>query len=255
MTSLITHDLAAATRPATEALFAVGVVVPVRDEEERVARAVRSVRRALAHADLVDACVVVVADSCTDQTVRIARRELGADGVVIEVAHANVGAARAEGSLEVMRRLGGPPRWTWLLGIDGDSEAATDWVRRHLEHAHGGIECVSGIVDLDGRAPAALRRSFRERYGSTVGSDRHDHIHGTNFGIRADTLLAAGNWPRLRSGEDRALWAKVAERSRPMAQDPAIVVSTSSRTEGRAPSGFAADLASLTVSCPTGGHP
>ena len=243
-----------AAEPAatTHPLFAVGVVMPVRDEARRVARAIRSVRRSLAEAHVTDSCIVVVADRCTDGTAAIAHdalRTVGLDrvGLVIEVDHGNVGAARATGSRAVLERLGTPPRWTWLLGIDGDSQAPRDWVRRHLAHADRGTECVSGIVELDRAAPAALRRRFETSYRNAVGHRRHDHVHGTNFGIRGDTLLAADNWPALATGEDQALWARVGSLGRAVAQDPSIIVTTSARLDGRAPAGFSADLAALGV--------
>jgi hypothetical protein len=48
---------------------AVGVVVPARDEQERIGRCLRSLRRALAHVpDGVDTAVAVVLDRCTDAT-------------------------------------------------------------------------------------------------------------------------------------------------------------------------------------------
>ncbi len=226
-------------------LFAVGVVIPVRDEAARIARTIRSVRRSISRSNAVEASIVVVADSCTDRSVAVARRELGSDGLVLEVAHSNVGAARAEGSTAVLHRLGEPPRWTWLLGIDGDSEAPADWVQHHLAHAAQGVECVTGIVDLDLGAGPALRRRFQESYGRAVGADHHHHVHGTNFGIRGDTLLEVGNWPRLATGEDHALWSAVGALDRRIVQDPKIVVTTSSRLRGRAPAGFAVDLSRL----------
>jgi hypothetical protein len=48
---------------------AVGVVVPARDEQERIGRCLRSLRRALAYVpDGVDIAVAVVLDRCTDAT-------------------------------------------------------------------------------------------------------------------------------------------------------------------------------------------
>ena len=48
---------------------AVGVVVPARDEQERIGRCLRSLRRALDHVpDGVDTAVAVVLDRCTDAT-------------------------------------------------------------------------------------------------------------------------------------------------------------------------------------------
>jgi len=226
---------------------AVGVVIPANDEEAGIAATVDSVLESLERADVDDVCIVVVADSCHDRTAAIARRRLAPPHVVVEVAHRSVGATRATGSLLALARLSAPPEGCWLLSIDGDSIAPPDWVTRHLLHAARGIECVTGIVELAAGAPMALRRAFAESYLVAVDGSRHAHVHGTNFGIRGDTLLAAGNWSTLRTGEDHELWRAVAALGRPARQDPTIVVATSPRTVGRAPDGFAADLAELTA--------
>ncbi|UDY37476.1 glycosyltransferase [Dermatobacter hominis] len=222
---------------------AVGVVIPARDEEAVVAAAVSSVRRSLAAAGVVRSCIVVVADDCRDGTVAAARAALGCSGEVLEVGHRCVGAARQEGSARALRRLGARPEACWLLSIDADSSAPADWVTRHLAHASAGIECVAGVVDLVRGTPAPLRRAFHRRYGLDGRSEgRHHHVHGTNLGIRGDTLLAAGGWPSSATGEDHGLWDAVGALGRWRVQDAAIVVRTSGRLVGRAPLGFARDL-------------
>lgn len=225
--------------------YAVGVVIPAHDEAATIAATVDSVRVSLDRAAVVDACIVVVADACSDATAAHARRRLEAPDLVVEVSHRCVGAARAEGSRRALQQLGAPPERCWLLSIDGDSVAPADWVARHLAHAAAGVECVTGIVDLDTRAPGELRRRFAASYLAAVDGASHRHVHGTNFGIRGDTLLQAGNWSHLRTGEDHALWGAVAALGRTAVQDPSIVVTTSARTVGRAPDGFAADLREL----------
>jgi hypothetical protein len=226
----------------------VGVVIPAHDEAATIGAAVDSVRASLLDA-AVHATIVVVADACSDDTAAVARAHLGPDDTVLEVRARSVGMARAQGAAVALERLGRPPRtWlsrTWLLSLDADSRAPRRWVARHLAHAERGIECVTGMVELDEYATPELRAALTERYLAHVTPSTHPHVHGTNFGIRGDTLLAAGNWPRLATGEDHALWQAVGLLGRPRVQDPAIVVRTSARLTGRAPSGFAADLAGL----------
>lgn len=225
--------------------FAVAVIIPAHDEAERVGRAIRSVARSLRFAGVDRSCVVVVADACTDGTADIARRQPGEVDQVLVIGDRCVGAARRAGAVLAVAELGGAPELTWMLSLDADSIAPTDWVQRHLRHAAAGVECVSGVVELDDDLPASLRVAFEQHYRPEAGSIGHTHVHGTNFGIRADTLLAVGNWPLLESGEDHALWSAVGAAGRPRAQDPELSVSTSGRLIGRAPRGFADDLVAI----------
>ena len=74
----------------------------------------------------------------------------------------------------------------------------------------------------------------------------HPHVHGANFGIRADTYLELGGWPAVTSGEDVAMAHRAAVNSRlRIVRTAAIPVTTSSRLAGRAPYGFAGYLRDL----------
>jgi len=231
--------------------FAIAVVIPARDEATHIASTVTSVQAALRAAPVASSCIVVVADACTDDTADVARRHLGPSDAVLEVDHRCVGEARAIGSSVALSLSSSGPRWTWVLGIDADSVAPRSWVRRHLAHATRGVECVTGIVELEPLAPHSVRQQFASTYQLGIRKRSHDHVHGTNFGIRGDTLLAAGNWPPESTAEDHGLWRAVTAMGRRTIQDPAIVVSTSARLVGRAPLGFAGDLADIDaqVSC------
>lgn len=233
------------TLTPVDPLGAVGVVIPAHDEADRICNVIASVRASLLDAQVERSCIVVVADACTDATASVARSLLGAGDRVVEIDARCVGAARAEGSLTALEMLGRPPEQVWLLGIDADSTAPRTWVRAHLASSSRGIECVTGLVELGTDATPELRRAFDSTYLCGIAGATHSHVHGTNFGIRGDTLLAAGNWPRIATGEDHALWLRVAQLQRPAAQDPSIVVTTSARRSGRAPDGFAADLVQL----------
>lgn len=223
--------------------WSVGVVIPAHDEADDIAAAVTSVQRSLRRAMVTRSVIVVVADACSDDTARVARGALGRSGMVVEIDARCVGIARSVGANAALGLLDASPESTWLLGLDADSLAPPTWVTDHLGHAVGGVECVTGIVDLAVGAAPDLRDAFVASYSVGIDAATHPHIHGTNFGIRADALLAAGNWPHVETGEDRALWHRIASMGRRTVQDPRIVVTTSARLVGRAPSGFAGDLA------------
>ena len=233
--------------------WSVGVVIPAHDEVDDISAAIGSVQRSLLQARVTRSVVVVVADACRDDTAEVARAALGRSGMVVEIDARCVGIARSVGANAALGLLDAAPAHTWLLGLDADSLAPPTWVSDHLAHAAGGVECVTGIVDLAVGATPDLRDAFVASYSVGIDAVTHPHIHGTNFGIRADTLLAAGNWPHVETGEDRELWHRIATMGRRTVQDPGIVVATSARLIGRAPSGFAGDLAATAqVALPRG---
>jgi glycosyltransferase involved in cell wall biosynthesis len=220
----------------------VGVVIPAHDEEATIATCVRSVARALeaAHSRIEESVIVVVADSCRDATAARARTALRS-AIVLEVAAATAGRARAVGCEAAMRVLGGPAERTWIANTDADSAVGTTWVLRQLRAAAAGVTCITGIVDLVDADPR-LRRSFRRTYAERIRRRDHDHVHGANLGVRADVLRRVGNWSAVETGEDHELWRQIRASGEPCLTDPGLVVSTSARTVGRAPAGFARDL-------------
>lgn len=229
------------------------VVIPARDEEDLVAGAVASVIDAIevaaAAALLASSRVVVVADRCSDATVRLARAALRPTDEVVTVRLGSVGAARAAGVERAVHHLPDPQR-SWVANTDADSVVPSDWVVRQLAHAQRGAAAVAGVVELSDAAPR-LRHSFHLDYDAGVTRGAHVHVHGANLGVRTDVLLACGNWPLLATGEDHGLWRQLGELGVDLVRDPGLVVCTSARTAGRAPSGFSVDLANLAVLDPT----
>ncbi len=223
----------------------VGVVIPAHDEEGTIRACLRSVSRALeaARSQTSESVVVVVADSCRDETVA---RALAAHGsvVVIEAELATAGRARATGCEAVLHLLGGPADRIWIANTDADSVVGRTWILRQLRAAASGFTCVTGIVDLVDADPG-LDRSFRHTYAKGIRAWDHDHVHGANLGVRADVLRRVGNWSSIETGEDHELWRQIRASGAPCLTDPGLVVSTSARTIGRAPAGFACDLRTL----------
>ena len=72
----------------------------------------------------------------------------------------------------------------------------------------------------------------------------HHHVHGANLGFRGDVYLASGGWNALATAEDHDLWNRVRECGRTLTTSTTCVT-TSHRIVGRAPHGFAADMAHL----------
>jgi glycosyltransferase involved in cell wall biosynthesis len=116
--------------------------------------------------------VVVVADSCSDDTARIAE---AAGAIAIAVNCRNVGQARAAGAVRALDAGA-----LWLVFTDAGTVAVEDW------HDHGE------------RMRSHHARNYEDR-------DGHRHIHGANLGVCAHAYQSAGGFPPLQSSEDVAL--------------------------------------------------
>ena len=214
---------------------AAGVVVPAHDEEALLPACLVALRHAAA-AISIPVHVMVVADTCTDQTAAAARAYGAA---VISTCARNVGAARAAGMTGLLRLTAGhDPAVTWLATTDADTVVPTGWLRRQLEYADAGWDVVLGTVTVanwDGHPPH-VPDAYERRYA--FGAGRHPHVHGANLGIRASAYLAAGGFPPLRTAEDHALLAAATEAGCAVLQAGDLAVETSSRRQARAPDGF-----------------
>ena len=104
-----------------------GIIIPAHNEAAHIGECVTCARRAANHHQLLgeEVRVIVVLDSCTDDTETIAR-SLGAE--VAHVAARNVGMARAHGA---ERALAVGARW--LAFTDADTAVADDWLVQQLD--------------------------------------------------------------------------------------------------------------------------
>lgn len=231
----------------------VAVVIPARDGADTIEATVESVEQARRRlpATVSSTCVIVV-DASSDPRGAVIERRPGAapDGgrwtssIVVRTAHGCVGAARSVGCRVALGGSLHQPRNVWLAHTDGDTIVPGYWLTAQLELAERDVAAVAGTVELDG----GVEHTTRPRYDATydVSADRtHHHALGANMGTRGDVYLLAGGWRRLESGEDRELWMRLGWVATCVSSN-AITVRTSARTTGRAPDGFAHDIARIT---------
>ena len=205
----------------------IGVVIPARDEEERIGRCLASVVEAAAAVALpVD--ITVVADGCLDRTVAVARSFRGVR--VLEIESSNVGAARAAGARAVLAHGA-----DWIANTDADSTVPPNWLAVQLALAELGHDLVVGTVRPD-FAELSDEQVAAWRAGHVAG-EPNGHVHGANLGVRASAFLAVGGYRELPEHEDADLVARLAG-ARIVASDAAEVV-TSGRSIGRTPGGYA----------------
>jgi glycosyltransferase involved in cell wall biosynthesis len=229
---------------------AVAVVIPARNEEDLVSRALHAVRRAArqtqaelgAHAPRIE--IVLVADDCQDSTARLAREVVGVQ--VFEISASTVGAARATGIdhalASVVRTSGIAAENVWIANTDADSEVPSNWISDQLARAHGGSDVLIGTVrpDFADLSPDQISHWLATH---TPGQP-NGHVHGANLGVRANLYLAAGGFHGQAEHEDVDLVARLGRAgARLLAADSSEVL-TSGRLFGRTPSGYAGFLRS-----------
>lgn len=221
------------------------VVIPARDEQERLPACLAAVQAAAAQ--LTPASppvrVVVVLDSCTDASAEIVRRTSWVDAVSADLGA--VGAARALGIERGLAELGaaGGRRWNWIACTDADTLVPTDWLRTHLAAARTGVDLLLGTVRPDEAelAPSVLSRWL----GRHQFTDGHPHIHGANMGVRSDTYRRAGGFAPIAEHEDVRLVERVRALGARVMSTGASPVLTSGRLIGRTPGGMAGYLLAL----------
>ena len=208
------------------------IVIPAHNEAAHIGACVAAARRAAHHHQLLGepARVIVVADSCTDETGDIAQA-LGADVACIEAR--NVGIARACGAERALA-LGA----RWLAFTDADTTVAQDWLVRQLECR---ADAVCGVIGVHDWSPhlGAVREHFGRTY---TDADGHRHIHGANLGVSAQAYLRAGGFPPLESSEDVAFVEALIATGASIEWSASPRVVTSARTDFRAKQGFGATL-------------
>lgn len=225
---------------------AVGVVIPVHDEEELLASAIGSLGDAFADLERGELAmgVVVVLDSCSDSSGHVARQQMEhlrrqwpeLLTRVIECQAQNVGVARAQGCAELLRI------WTkvdaseiWLATTDADSRVPATWLTTQLRAHEVGADLWTGRVRVDDWTSYEweTRAAWTAMYEAEEAP-----IHGASMGFNAFTYLEVGGYPAWESGEDRGLCDLLVAHGAHWVKNSSATVTTSSRRAARAPLGF-----------------
>lgn len=233
----------------------VAVVIPVRNEMERLERCLRSVAFSMDAVKDRRRILVVVDDGSSDGSVDLARSTLANRQFPVVIEEVDVGQAsqaRSAGFAQV-ERWARRPASTWVLSTDADTVVPADWVSRHLAHADRGALAVAGVVTLadddDGRR---IRRRWSSDYEATFADDGgHPHVHAANLGIRLDVHMGVGGFAPIDRIEDIDLWTRLRAVGVEPVADSSIMVSTSARPIGRVAGGFAAALSRLYGTVPS----
>jgi glycosyltransferase involved in cell wall biosynthesis len=224
------------TRSTTVAVSRLGVVVPARNEREYLAGCLAALDRA-AHVIRIPLEVVVVLDSCVDDSEAVARaaaRTLACRVHVVTVDASSVGTARRVGVQRLLEIL--DPVDDWVATTDADSLVPRSWFRRQLAHRAAGAAMVAGTVHVPEWEDRSL---LRPRWERQYLADGHRHVHGANLSFQASAYLRVGGFADVMSDEDVRLVAAFLAAGEDVVFASDLSVATSARRDGRAPNGFA----------------
>jgi GT2 family glycosyltransferase len=237
---------------------AIIVVVPARDEAERIGPCLASMNEQRQHPD----AVLLLLNNCTDSTETIARAMAPALRFKLDIVsrdlppgQANAGGARRCGMALAARRA---RKDGVLLTTDADAIVPPDWVQRNLAALRQGADVVCGRAVIDPLEAAMIpphlhaddARESRliallDEIAWILDPDPHDPLprhteaSGASLAVSAAAFARVGGIPAVASGEDRAFVEALRRIDARIRHDPAIEVIVSGRIAGRAEGGMA----------------
>ena len=258
------------------------IVVPARDEADRLPALVRALDRLALPPGWAagSAEALVLLNTCSDDSAEAlapfadARPWLHVGCVDLAPDEAHVGRARQIVFDAAAARLAAVGRPSGLiLSTDADSRPAPDWLAETVAEVDRGADLVGGRVGLGSfeRAalPAGVRRLYLldlgyrralERVRSLYAPDpadpypRHHQHYGASLAVRADVYRRAGGMPAVRTSEDVALVRAVEAVGGRVRHSDRVRATTSARRVGRAEGGLA-DAFAHWAACVAAGRP
>ncbi len=227
------------------------VVLPVRDEEQRLGPCLEALKLAISNVSshggswwpMPRVRVMAVLDVCVDASAEVVSRYAWVEAVTSGAGR--VGAARALGVRAALAGETDGLSQIWIATTDADSRVPTDWLTHQLDLAAQGADMFRGLVEPD---PAECGSATFEAWSSAYRrQDGHAHVHGANLGVRADAYRLCGGFDELAvRDEDVALSRNARLRSLNVVASAQALVATSGRLTGRVEGpGFAAHLSRL----------
>jgi glycosyltransferase involved in cell wall biosynthesis len=221
------------------------IAIPARNEQSRLPACLRAALTAALCAP-IPVTVVVVLDATDDDSAALAG-QYGPDVHFVTVDACNVGAARAAG-FRYARSIYGDDGECWYATTDADSRVDPDWLVHQLRL---GADMVLGVVRVDdwhNHSAGFADRFFQAYDAGDTAEGAHTHVHGANMGFSARAYWRIGGFRPLCSGEDVDLVARFEAAGYSILRDAELSVTTSARTQARAPRGFAHHLSQLGAS-------
>lgn len=243
------------------------VVVPARDEEERIGACLAALGAQTGVAP-EEWEVVLVLDECRDGT---RERALAAAAAqphlrlrLLAGPGRGSGGARATGMNAACTRLHEVGRPGGLIAsTDADTRVAPDWLACQLELASAGARAIGGRIELcprerDELPAAVLAGHSRQSLGRfrrvleqvADGPEVTDHwqFSGASMALTAETYAEVGGLGQSTHSEDEQLERALLAHGVPIERHLGVMVTTSARLDGRATHGLARLLRELSAS-------
>ncbi len=226
---------------------AIGVVVPVHNEEALLGPALESLENAFAVlcTKNISLGVAVVLDACSDRSAQVVKKwisHLRSQNSRLHVSTPtcdvrNVGSARALGCSNLLNN------WDeirageiWLATTDADSRVPPHWLAAQVLAHEGGADLWTGRVEVS---------EWGDHDEETISTwtalyDAEEYpVHGASMGFNAWHYMKVGGFPPWKCGEDREIFRQLVDSGAHWSHNSSIRVVTSSRRFARAPGGFA----------------
>jgi glycosyltransferase involved in cell wall biosynthesis len=232
---------------------AVGVVVPVHNEEELLGPALAAIARAFSEVTHrgIALRTAIVLDGCSDDSATIARRWARSlarlkgphQSAVLRCRAAGVGRARRLGAATLLRCWPTfSPRNIWLATTDADSRVPPGWLATQVAAHELGADVWTGRVSVEDWSSYGVGTA--QLWNAAYEAEQVP-VHGASLGFNAQMYLNAGGFAALGTGEDRALHQAIVAQGGRALEDLELRVITSGRRRARAPLGFAHALSSF----------
>ncbi len=234
--------------------FTTAVIIPARNEERRIVTCLSALAPQIDQGVLV----VVVANNCTDQTVRLAQ------GIIprgrFELLDCTlppsqgVGEARQRGCVHAMTNY---PDIQILMTTDADCVVTPDWIARNCNHLSevdvvcGGIDPIPSETAILSHMPStegmneAIYRDLVILFYSLISPEsynpypHHGEAAGASLACRASVWQSIGGFADLRRGEDRDFIRRVRNAGFRVRHADDVRIHASCRLQGRAAGGMA----------------
>lgn len=212
----------------------IGIVIPAHNEEQHLSACLQSIQQAVQLMGHEQVEILVVLDSCTDQSRAIVESH---QVNWIECNYACVGKARDLGIRHLIQQ-----GVTWVACTDADTIVDPDWLLCQMHHQP--TDAICGIVVLDNlnHLSTPQQQKYLTHYQDSMG---HQHIHGANLSFSVDAYLQAGGFEPIPCHEDVSLIQKFMTQCSKITWSNLVRVTTSSRLNGRAPQGLSHFLKQL----------
>lgn len=240
------------------ALPRLAICIPVRNEAAELPHLFDALDR-LNGVDEGPVRLCLLLDGCIDGSAALARAYGERSRLIVSVAAvapapANAGRARHLAMKMGMEAIGADDGL--LLTTDADSVPAPGWLSA-MRAALARADVVAGRIVRGGDRPSPLQDRLERYYDALFALRRrldpvpweaeltHHHAGGANLGVRAEAYRALGGFVPRASGEDAQFLDDAARAGLRVTRDPASIVRTSDRRQGRVPGGLSAALSDL----------